>query len=105
MIQAMPPPAAYHCVKPDAPEAAGAKILVTVSGEVATMAAFLTEAKKWPSFKLEADARSNGIRFVRLTGSSSTPYRDIGGLIYTAQPRQLTVTMNSEPPICGMEEN
>ncbi len=80
-------------------------MVVTVSGEVATMAAFLTEAKKWPNFKLEADARSNGIRFVRMTAPGSTPYRDIGGLIYTAQVRQLTVTMNSEPPICGMEEN
>ncbi|MES3048044.1 MULTISPECIES: hypothetical protein [Sphingomonas] len=105
MMQAMPPPAAYHCVKPDAPEATGAKMVVTVSGEVATMAAFLTEAKKWSNFKLEADAQSNGIRFVRMTASGSTPYRDIGGLIYTAQVRQLTVTMNSEPPICGMEEN
>jgi hypothetical protein len=105
MMQAMPPPAAYHCVKPDAPEAAKAKMAVTVSGDVATMAAFMTEAKKWPDFKVEADALSNGIRFVRMTGSSSTPYRDVGALIYTAQVRQLTVKMNSEPPICGMEEN
>ena len=105
MMQAMPPPAAHHCVKPDAPEAARAKMIVTVSGDAAAMAAFLTEANKWPDFKLEADARSNGIRFVRMTAPSSTPYRDIGGLIYTAQVRHLTVTMNSEPPICGMEEN
>jgi hypothetical protein len=105
MMQAMPPPAAYHCVKPDAPEAAKAKMVVTVSGDVATMAAFMTEAKKWPDFKVQADARSNGVRFVHMTAPSSTPYRDIGGLIYTAQVRQLTVTMNSEPPICGMEEN
>jgi len=106
MMQALPPPPPppYHCVKSEDAAAADVKMVVIASGDPAQVEAWLTEVKKHPVWKIAADAVSNGVRFIRLSGPGEVPYREIGGLVYDAQFRRLSISFNSEPPICEAKE-
>ena len=99
----LPPPPVQPCVSASAPEAAKVKMLLVVSGDPAQVGAFLSEAAKHPVWKLEADAQADGVRFARLAGPVEVPYREIGGLLFSAQRRQLVVSFAAVPPICEFE--
>ena len=103
-MQASPPPPAYHCVKPTDPAATRATMIVTVSGDPAQIDGWLAMARTHPAWKVDADARSNGVRFVQLHAPATLPYREVGGLIYEGQGRQLSMSVRSEPPVCATED-
>ncbi|GAA4775379.1 hypothetical protein GCM10023219_23570 [Stakelama sediminis] len=103
-MQALPLPPAYHCVKSEDAVAAKVKMFLTVSGDPKQIEAWLVGVKKHPIWKVAADVTANGVRFVRLSGPPEVPYKEIGGLIYAAQLRRLSVSFNSEPPICEAED-
>ncbi|MGE4306583.1 MAG: hypothetical protein AB7E24_21445 [Novosphingobium sp.] len=102
MIADVPPPPSYVCVKAeDVKVGATYVILAGAPQQVEAIIANGDVAKTW---KVDADATSNDVRFVRLTASINVPYREIGGLIYSAQRRRLAVTMTTDPLICEAEE-
>ncbi|WP_156483468.1 hypothetical protein [Sphingobium chlorophenolicum] len=104
MIQDAPPPA-YHCVKAeDITADSKGNAFVTLSGDPQQLTAFLNEIPKSGSLQLEAQSQANGVAFARLRGALNTPYREIGGLIYSAQRRHLAVAMTTDPLICEIEE-
>ena len=78
--------------------------LVSLSGDPQQLSAFLNEIPKSSALKVEAQAQANGVAFARLRGKLNTPYRDIGGIIYSAQRRRLAVAMTTDPLICEIEE-
>jgi hypothetical protein len=99
------PPPEYRCLKAEdvTPETPG-NTYITLSGDPLQLGAFISEIPESNSMRVEARAEANGVAFARLRGSLNAPYRDIGGLIYSAQRRQLSVTMLTDPPICEAEE-
>ena len=99
----LPPPPVQQCISVASPEAARARLLLVVSGDPAQVGAFLAEAARHPVWRVEADATSNEVRFVRLIAPIDVPYREMGGLIFEAQRRQLTVSYLAVPPICELE--
>jgi hypothetical protein len=101
-MQDLPPPPAYQCVKPEAVKQG--KSYLVVAGSPAQVAALIVEAKSYPRWSIEADATSNGVRFVRLRAPIDIPYRDIGGLIFRARQRNLSVSFGTNPFICPVEE-
>lgn len=105
-MQALPPPPpAQQCVKAADTAAVRIEMFVVASGDPSQVEAWLATAKTHPGWIVDADAQSNGTRFVRLRIPRETPYRVIGGTIYDGHRRQLTVTMNTQPPICEAEED
>ena len=99
-MQALPPPPPpVECV---APESAKGAAYVVLSGDPTQLEALLAERR--PSWVVEAKATNKGVGFARLKGDLNLPYRDIGGLIFNAQRRQLSVSFFTRPPICGMED-
>lgn len=96
-----PPPPPYECVQ----EASDSVLQLTVSGEPEQMASFLrsvTESDQ--GWRIAADAVSNGVRFARLHNAGDSTFRVVGVTIYSAQRHRLSVALNSDPPICSMED-
>ena len=98
----LPPPPAYECVA--APDVKTGTTFFTISGVPRQIEALLAELKPKFSWKVDADATSNGIRFVRISTGIDIPYRDIGGLMAIAQRRRLAVAITTNPIICEAEE-
>jgi hypothetical protein len=99
-MQALPPPPPpIVCV---APEKAVGSSYVVLSGEPAQLDAILAEAK--PRWQVEARAFDNGVGFARLKSNLNVPYKEIGGLIFNAQRRRISVSFYTDPPICGLED-
>ena len=98
-MQALPPPPpAVECV---APEKAKGAAYVVLSGDPAQLDAVLAGATaRWV---VDAKAINNGVGFARLKGDLDVPYKDIGGLIFDAQRRNLAVTFFTSPRICGFD--
>ena len=104
MIQDVPP-AAHQCVKAeDVTLQWKGSAFLSLSGDPQQLAALLNEIPKTSSLQIEAQSEANGVASARLRGPLNTPYRDIGGIIYSAQRRNLTVTMTTDPLICEIEE-
>jgi hypothetical protein len=105
VIDLPPPyPPAVECISASSPAVINVKALLTLSGDPAQVGAVLEEAQRAPTaWHLDADVQSNGIRFVRLSAGGDDPYRLVGGLIFEAQRRRLSVAWMAEPPICTPE--
>jgi hypothetical protein len=87
------------CVAPD--KAVGSSYVV-LSGDPGQLEAVIAEARAF--WKVEAKAAANGIGFARLKGDLNVPYKAIGGLVFNAQRRRLSVSFYTDPPICGLED-
>jgi len=94
-----------QCVKAQDAAKTDIKAYMVASGDPVQMEEWLKEVRQRPLWRLDADAQSNGVRFVRLSADGSVLYREIGGLIYSGQTRRLSITFQLEPPICEAEED
>lgn len=101
-IPPLQPPA--QCIAATSSEAARFPMRFIVSGNPAKVDAFLVIAAKKPMWKLESSTSGIGVRMVSFVGPSDVPYRDIGGLIYEAQRRQLAIAFLASQAICGMQQ-
>ena len=105
MMQVLPPPAPIKCVEAKEAASARIKVYIVASGDPAQLGEWLKEVRQRSEWTVDADVHSNGVRFARLSGDGAMPYREIGGLIYSGQCRQLNVTFQMVPPICEVEED
>ena len=104
MLADVPPPPAYECMK--AAEVKEGSVFFTISGDPRQAEAMIGEIRaRHPAWKIDADATSNGVRFVRVRAPIATPYREIGGLVFDAQRQHLAVAVMTEPLICEVEES
>ena len=99
----VPPPPAQHCVSVSSPEAHSGRMLLVIGGDPAQVDALRSDASQHPIWRIEADASSNGVRFLRLAAPLDVSYREIGELVFQAQRRQLAVAFQAVPPICELQ--
>jgi len=93
-----------QCVRAQDAAKADIKAYMVADGDPVQLEEWLKEVRQKPRWKLDADAQSNGVRFVRLSTDSSVSYGEIVGLIFSGQTRRLSVNFQLVPPICEAEE-
>ena len=99
-MQALPPPPPpVVCVAPDKAEGS---TYVVLGGDPAQLDAVLAGIPS--SWKVEAKTVANGIGFARLKNGLNVPYREIGGVVFDAQRRRLSVSVYTDPPVCGLDD-
>jgi hypothetical protein len=103
MMQALPPPALpASCAR----SVEDVSSLISVSGAPAQIASFVALLKKYPQIRQEGDiGQGKGVQLLVLRAPGSLPYRDIGGLIYSAQTLGLALAFTPSMPLCDSEAN
>ena len=96
------PPSIQQCV-PAAKAHSGSAYFIA-AGDPTQVNRLIADAATYPKWKLDADAVSNGVRFIRLTADIDLPYEQVGGLIYKAQLRRLAGGFTTTPTICEAED-
>ena len=103
-MQTLPPPRRYHCVKAADASSATVRMLLTASGNLAQVEAWLAEVRRHALWKIDADTQANAIRFSEAERPSGATLRGNRRLIYYGQLRHLSGAVGAEPPICETAE-
>ena len=99
----LPPPPVQPCIVLETAQPGSIFMLFQFEGSADAVTKLLTFIRDYPVWKLDPEEPQQDARLLRLRAPADTPYRQIDPLLDAAQRLGLTVTMKTEPPICGME--